>query len=118
MPGFKGQTTSTGKPIVQFQGKSYQVPQRGISATLKPSSSTGPMTQNTRWTEPRKTQVKGQVSALAKPPAGSALSSRVIENTIARGVKSPGPDGTTIFTTNSARVMLNKDGSVKQANSL
>ncbi|WP_334187454.1 hypothetical protein [Noviherbaspirillum sp.] len=41
MPNFKGQVTSAGKPIVQVNGKNYQIPQQGVmSARSKLLSST------------------------------------------------------------------------------
>ncbi|MGH9768139.1 MAG: RHS repeat-associated core domain-containing protein [Blastocatellia bacterium] len=46
---------------------------------------------------------------------GRGLTPSVVEDTIARGAKTPGRGGATIYTTEQARVILNPNGSVKTA---
>lgn len=41
------------------------------------------------------------------------LTPSVVEDTIANGARSPGPEGATVFQTEQARVVLNPNGSVK-----
>ncbi len=44
---------------------------------------------------------------------GRGIPSSVVEDTIGRGIKTPGHDGRTVYTTEQSRVVLNPDGSVK-----
>jgi filamentous hemagglutinin len=41
------------------------------------------------------------------------LTPSVVEDTLARGVKTPGRDGATVFTTDQARIIVNPNGSIK-----
>jgi RHS repeat-associated protein len=44
---------------------------------------------------------------------GRGLTPSVVEDTLARGVRTPGRDGASIFTTDQARVIVNPNGSIK-----
>jgi hypothetical protein len=70
MKGYTGQVTAAGKPVVAFQGKNYQVPQRGVSTSLKEKLDASHMqaaeARNRRWDAEKKKQNADAIELLAR----------------------------------------------------
>jgi hypothetical protein len=64
MKGYTGQVTVTGKPLVMHHGKTYQIPQRGISSSLR--SGTSHAAVNSRWTPEGRAKAAKAIGLLAK----------------------------------------------------
>jgi hypothetical protein len=65
MKGFTGQVTKAGKPIVQVAGRNYQIPQRGVSSSLRSrlASSTA---LSSRWNTTQRGIAKNNLALLSK----------------------------------------------------
>jgi hypothetical protein len=76
LKGYKGQVTAKGLPVVQYKGKNYQIPQQGVSKSLKSNllASTSKTALSSRWNAQKKTAVKKRVGALAAGTAVAAVS--------------------------------------------
>ena len=73
MKGYTGQVTATGKPVVAFQGKTYQIPQSGVSTSLKAKLDASHMqaaeARNRRWDAEKKRKNADAIAALARMSA-------------------------------------------------
>lgn len=74
MKGYTGQVTAAGKPVIWAHGTHYQIPQRGISTSLRSKlrSTTSPSAINTRWSAKQRASRANSINLLAKGSVGAA----------------------------------------------
>lgn len=67
LKGYKGRVTKTGKPVVTYKSKNYQIPQRGISKSLNAQrlANAKRLAEQKRWDEKRRQAAKKRLAALA-----------------------------------------------------
>jgi hypothetical protein len=78
MKAYKGRVTAQGKPVVQFKGKNYQIPQQGVSRSLNAQrlANARRMAERRRWDAQRRHAVKNRLAALAAGTAVAATATK------------------------------------------
>ena len=74
MKGYTGQVTAKGSPIVQVKGQNYQIPQSGVSTSLKSRLLSSTSLSTVQWDASQKQRITRRFSdlALAKKKAAVA----------------------------------------------
>lgn len=89
MPSYKGQVTPAGKPVIEYKGKNWQIPHRGVSTKSNLLASTSSAAVSSRWSASRKVEINKSLVALAKGTgaasnAKSALQSERLKADLAK----------------------------------